>query len=626
LRLDEQLIHVPWELCYDGSNFLALKFRVGRQVITRYPIPDLQAQQQARGSLRVLLIADPTESLSEAEEEAEQLCALLDKVPGTEVTVLGGKGVRKVPLLTQLQDHDVVHFAGHSFYDANDPNQSGWRLHEEVLTASEMTRLSRPPLLVFANSCQAGVTAGWEGDYRYEGQAFGIGSAFLLAGVKNYIGTFWVVHDEESTLFAATFYQGLTAGFSLGEALLRARHEMLRQRGWEGLIWASYMLYGDPAYTLLPASEDWPHRDLPLSEKTDQGKQPKRSEEKRPWWSWAPYGRLRALISLVVTFAVILSVASLLNVFRNRAQEAEQPITIGVMDFETSNDTEFKWMQQAIRTYLNSQLSDVPGLKVYAKEQLDFMSRQKSATPLEVAKQLNITKIISGRFDVIAEKLFIEAHIVDVQTGIQEGKPIRLQGKKEDFFDLQQQIAATIVASLNLTVPPKEKSVTGKALQSPRLDTYKLLLDAEGETIPAQKKDEPNSSLPLWRDWPEASTAWADDTPQQRSTPEEEIRQVLEKYRQAYEKKDLALLESVYATLATGQREAIVKYFQTTQGLRVTIRDVDITVRGDEAIVSCTREDEFTDSETGQRVRLDARFTKIFVRTDGIWKIVVGKK
>ena len=31
LRLDEQLLHVPWELCYDGTDFLVNKFQVGRQ-------------------------------------------------------------------------------------------------------------------------------------------------------------------------------------------------------------------------------------------------------------------------------------------------------------------------------------------------------------------------------------------------------------------------------------------------------------------------------------------------------------------------------------------------------------------------------------------------------------------
>lgn len=625
LRLDEQLIHVPWELCYDGSDFLATKFQVGRQVITHQPIPATAARQELKSPLRVLLIADPTESLTEVEKEIEQLCSLLDSVPGTEVTVLGGKGVRKLPLLAQLQDHDVAHFAGHSFYDANNPNQSGWRLHEEILTAGDIIRLTRPPFLVFSNSCQAGATAGWEGSYRYEEQAFGIGSAFLLAGVSNYIGTFWVVHDEESVLFAATFYRGLTSGLSLGGALLQARQAILTQRSPEGLTWASYMLYGDPAYTLLPSNENQVQPDALLSDKTQQREKLELPGEKRRSWSGRSYQRLKVLLSLAVTFAVIFVVVYVLNLLKKHPQEPQQPIAIGVMDFETPNRAELAWMQQAIRTYLNSQLSGVPGLKVYSKEHLDFLGWQKPAAQIQIANRLGITKIISGRFDVLAEQLFIEAHLVDVQTGIQ-GRSTILQGAQKDFFTLQQQLAAAIIDSLNLAVPSKEKGGPGGALPAPRLDTYKLLLDAEGETTPAQKKDEPHSSLPLWQEWLTASTAWADNAPPQKATSEEEIRQVLERYRQAYETKDLSLLESVYDSLPPVQKEAMVKYFQITQELHVTLHDVDITVRGNEAAVSCTREDEFIDTETKQKVKLEARFTKIFVRLDGTWKIVVGKK
>ncbi|HEV8714438.1 MAG TPA: nuclear transport factor 2 family protein [Candidatus Binatia bacterium] len=385
------------------------------------------------------------------------------------------------------------------------------------------------------------------------------------------------------------------------------------------------MLYGDPAYTLLPTREDHHRPVSSQSEKTDQRQQLERSGEKRQWWSSRSYQRLKAFLSLAVIFVAILSVVALLNFFKDHTREAGQPIAVGVMDFETSNGTEFEWMQQVIRTYLNSQLSNVPGLKVYSKEHLDFLGWQKPAAQIEIANQLGITKIISGRFDVIADKVFIEAHLVDVQTGTQ-GKSIILQGERKDFFALQQQIAATIVASLNLTVPPQEKSAAGEVPQPPRLDTYKLLLDAEGETSPTQKKEEPHSNLPSWWQWPEAGTAWADEATRQKLTPEEEIRQVLERYRQAYEKKDLSLLESVYDTLTATQRTAIEKYFKNAQGLQVTIRNIDITVRGDEAAVSCTREDEFTDAETGQKVKLDARFTKIFINLDGSWKITAGKR
>jgi CHAT domain-containing protein/tetratricopeptide (TPR) repeat protein len=253
LRLDERLIHVPWELCHDGQDFLVTKLRIGRQVITTRPIPEPRPAGRPSDDLRVLLVADPTESLPRAHAEAERLCALLDDAPGIDVTLLAGKAVRRVPLLAALQAHDVVHFAGHSHWDPAAPERSGWRLAEGVLTAGELGKLRPPPLLVFSNSCAAGATAQWVGGPGYEGHAYGIGSAFLLAGVRSYVGTFWVVHDDESVQFATVCYGALAGGASLGEALLGARRAVLADRPDGSLTWASYLLYGDPRFAPLPA-------------------------------------------------------------------------------------------------------------------------------------------------------------------------------------------------------------------------------------------------------------------------------------------------------------------------------------------------------------------------------------
>lgn len=86
------------------------------------------------------------------------------------------------------------------------------------------------------------------------------------------------------------------------------------------------------------------------------------------------------------------------------------------------------------------------------------------------------------------------------------------------------------------------------------------------------------------------------------------------------------MLENVYETFTTAQRQANIEYFQNTQDLRVKIHDVDISVSGDRAAVSYTREDEFRDAKTGRKVKLDARFTKIFVRQDGGWKMTMGRR
>jgi TolB-like protein len=303
-------------------------------------------------------------------------------------------------------------------------------------------------------------------------------------------------------------------------------------------------------------------------------------------------------------------------------------------------DPQLEWMQEAIRDNFNGQLSNASDLKIYAKEYIDFLVRKEPATEIEVANRLGVVKMISGSFLASADRLRIEAHIVDVQSGLLEASD-HVEGALGDFFKLQAQLTSKLLARLDVDVSP---NLTGSESPPPpasSLDAYKLLLEAEGETMisePAAEDHSPAESLPtkemdplsrLLPRWIGESIASAQETPSQpeRATiPEEEIHWMLEVYRQAYEKKDLHLLDTVYVTLAPAQKDANLKYFQNTKNLRVRIRDVDIAVKGDEAVVSYTREDQFLDTKTGQGVKLETRFTKLLERKDGTWKIVVGPR
>jgi len=110
LRLDDQLVHVPWELAFEGQDFLLNKFRIGRQVITHQQSASHPVRASMdRSRLHMLIIVDPTESLPAAIEEAEQLCQLLDTCDNLEVSVIGGKQVRKIDLLQELNEYDLVH-------------------------------------------------------------------------------------------------------------------------------------------------------------------------------------------------------------------------------------------------------------------------------------------------------------------------------------------------------------------------------------------------------------------------------------------------------------------------------------------------------------------------------------
>ena len=260
LRLDDQLVQIPWELAFDGQHFLGMKFRVGRQVITHHKVTQTVPVRPSSGALRMLVISDPSETLKNVSRESEQLCDILDRIPGLQVRLLGGRGVKRIPLLAALRESDIVHFAGHSQFDEKNPENSGWLLHDGFLSASEISKLDQAPLLVFSNSCQAGATKNWQSDYLYEGEAFGLGSAFLLAGVPNYIGTFCVVHDEETRFLAVDFYHRIARGSTIGQALLEARLSTAEEMGLDRLTWASYMLYGDPDFApirLQPSSANF---------------------------------------------------------------------------------------------------------------------------------------------------------------------------------------------------------------------------------------------------------------------------------------------------------------------------------------------------------------------------------
>ena len=312
------------------------------------------------------------------------------------------------------------------------------------------------------------------------------------------------------------------------------------------------------------------------------------------------------------------------------------PEALGVMRFEISRaDPQSEWMGEAIRNNLNSQLSRASDLRVYAKEHIDFLVRKDSSTEIEVANRLGITKMIAGSFLALGEILRIEAHIIDVKSGLIEISEV-VEGKLTEFVRLDRQLALKIMAHLNVVVSPRELPAASPS----SLESFRNFFEAEGETpaislsteedtpslgSPQKEKDRGSYLAPMWK-WLGASEAWADEVPPDELTPEEEIKQVLERYRQAHEQKSLDLLENVYGSMTPAQIEANIRYFQNTRRLKVTISEVDVDIRGDEAVASYTREDEFIDANTGQNVTIDVRLTKTFVRTDDTWKMVSRRR
>jgi hypothetical protein len=158
-----------------------------------------------------------------------------------------------------LRDYDIVHYAGHADYHSENPSESGWLLKDGRLKASEISAmggLQPMPSLVFSNACQSGHSGEWRIGEEDEQQIFGLANAYLLSGVQHYIGTFWEILDEPSSQFAKLFYGSLSQGESVGEAVRKAREKLIEAHGEETIVWASYMLYGDPTFAFDPAEKE----------------------------------------------------------------------------------------------------------------------------------------------------------------------------------------------------------------------------------------------------------------------------------------------------------------------------------------------------------------------------------
>ncbi|MCP3871822.1 MAG: CHAT domain-containing protein [Desulfobacteraceae bacterium] len=250
LKIDDQLVHIPWELLHDGQEFLSLRFNMGRLVKTRQSIPVAKMRALAR-PFKMLILADPVGDLKGAYEEGLQLRDYVDKQGNLINSFLDSGNVTAEAVKTKLRNFDIVHFAGHADYNKENAGDSGWQFAGANLKAKHITKMmgtASMPSLIFSNACQSARTEEWHPDVYFSNKIFGLANAFLLAGVRHYVGTFWEISDEASSQFAIKFYTYLFSGSSIGEAMRQSRRDLIKEHGEGVIAWASYALYGDPTF------------------------------------------------------------------------------------------------------------------------------------------------------------------------------------------------------------------------------------------------------------------------------------------------------------------------------------------------------------------------------------------
>ncbi|GIX40851.1 MAG: hypothetical protein KatS3mg129_0584 [Leptospiraceae bacterium] len=235
-HIDSNLAHIPWEILYDGKSFLGDKFRIGRSIDGTWR----EKAKLDKSKLKVLILVNPTMDLEEAEEEGTILFETLNTEISNdllEIQMYAGNRITKFKFLSEIQNYDIVHYAGHVVYNEQYPEGGILLTNNEVLSSKEIEKLPNTPYLVFLNACRSAVKE----------SNIGLANAFLKAGVPNYIGTNWNIPDSYKTVeFAINFYRHLFDEKSIGDAIFEARKYARETHELHELIWASYSLHGNP--------------------------------------------------------------------------------------------------------------------------------------------------------------------------------------------------------------------------------------------------------------------------------------------------------------------------------------------------------------------------------------------
>jgi hypothetical protein len=262
LLLDAKTSAFPWEALIRSNHASTRPLALARGMTRRLLQGAVRTppESSARSS-RALVIGDPLTNvpglhpLPSARREAEQVGAMLSTMlPADNVRLIVAKGAREVVSAFFEADFRVLHIASHSVLAPQQEKASyasveglGRRVQIVLdggvhLGIHEFGALERMPELVFL------------------GIHFSASMApeLLSLGAQVVVGAVGSIDDEQASTFALAFYQALTQGAALIDAMRDARRQCLKAHPSTD-TWGRFQCYGDAQWRLVDV-------EVPISE------------------------------------------------------------------------------------------------------------------------------------------------------------------------------------------------------------------------------------------------------------------------------------------------------------------------------------------------------------------------
>ena len=226
LIIDTELNFIPFEILYDGKDFLSDFLILSREFTNTNIIND---ECKIGSNNKFSIVVNPSESddiKDDVINEANYIANIVD----SNFDLRGpfkNRNVDKVELIKLLGASSLFHFSGH--YE-----NGGWKLFDDTFQADDILKCSKSSDFIFSNSC---------GHYTQKFMNFI--SSFLNKGTKTIVCSLGDLPSSKAKEFSSIFYKYfIHYSYDAGESLFLTKKQMIKKNGYKDIIWCFYQLYG----------------------------------------------------------------------------------------------------------------------------------------------------------------------------------------------------------------------------------------------------------------------------------------------------------------------------------------------------------------------------------------------
>jgi DNA-binding winged helix-turn-helix (wHTH) protein len=151
--------------------------------------------------------------------------------------------------------------------------------------------------------------------------------------------------------------------------------------------------------------------------------------------------------------------------------------SIAVLDFtNVTGDAESAWLSAGIAETVSGDLRALERFKVVDRWRVTEAARRTGGSLHDVAAALRVRLVVVGSVQRNGERVRITARVVDVGSG-EAIADAKVDGRLDEIFDLQDQVAAQFARELGVAAASNAKAGPARSRETPSLEAYRAVME-----------------------------------------------------------------------------------------------------------------------------------------------------